>query len=75
MEKKNNGGFQKGLRAFTIGSTIAIQFAASVLLGLYGGRFLDGRFDTAPWLMLVGLLLGLAAGSMSVYKLVSRYFN
>ncbi|MBU4534186.1 MAG: AtpZ/AtpI family protein [Eubacteriales bacterium] len=75
MEKKENGSLPKGMGAFTLGSTIAIQFAAAVLLGLWGGRFLDSYLGTDPWLMLVGLLAGLGAATMSVYRLVSRYLN
>ncbi len=75
MDKKENGGLHKGMRAFTLGSTIAVQFAVAVLLGLWGGRFLDSYLGTDPWLMLVGLLAGLGAATMSVYRLVSRYLN
>lgn len=75
MSENKNGGLHKGMRAFTLGSTIAIQFAVAVLLGLWGGRFLDSYFGTGPWLMLAGLLVGLAAAVSSVYRLVSRWFN
>lgn len=75
MSEKKNGSLHKGMRAFTLGSTIAIQFAVAVLLGLWGGRFLDSYLGTDPWLMLTGLLLGLAAAVSSVYRLVSRWFK
>lgn len=44
--------------AFTSGFTLL----AGMLIGYYGGRFLDSRLGTAPWLTLVGIMLGVAAG-------------
>lgn len=75
MTDKKNGGFHKGMRAFALGSTIAIQFAVATLVGLAGGRFLDAHFGTEPWLMLVGLFAGLAAAILSVFRLISRWFT
>lgn len=74
MNGKGNG-FSKGMKAFALGSTIAVQFAASVFLGMWVGRWLDERFGTAPWLMVVGLLAGLGAGTLGVYRTVSRTFS
>ena len=44
--------------AFTSGLTLL----AGLFLGYYGGRWLDGLAGTAPWLSLVGILLGIVAG-------------
>ncbi|HKW73337.1 MAG TPA: AtpZ/AtpI family protein [Candidatus Dormibacteraeota bacterium] len=46
---------------------IGIYFAAAVLLPLLGGVALDKVFHTAPVFVLVGLVLGLAAGGVAVY--------
>jgi len=62
------------MKAFAIGSTLGIQFAASVLLGFWGGRFLDHRLGSEPWLMVAGVLLGVAAGTIGIYRVVSRLF-
>ena len=32
------------------------------------GRWLDGKFDTAPWLMIVGGLIGSAGGMVSFIR-------
>jgi len=64
----------KVMKAFAIGSTLGVQFAASVLLGFWGGRFLDHRLGSEPWLMVVGVLLGVAAGTIGIYRVVSRLF-
>lgn len=46
---------------------IGFYFAAAVLLPLLGGVALDRVFHTAPVFVLVGLVVGLAAGGAAVY--------
>jgi F0F1-type ATP synthase assembly protein I len=48
------------------------ELAASVLLGLFGGQWLDRRLGTAPLFLLVGVLLGMAAGFWNLYRLSLR---
>ncbi|MBO8129412.1 MAG: AtpZ/AtpI family protein [Peptococcaceae bacterium] len=60
------------LKTFALASTIAVQFAASILLGFWGGSFLDHKLGSEPWLTLVGILVGIAAGTLGVYRVVSR---
>jgi ATP synthase protein I len=43
-------------------ASVGIEFSISVVIGLLGGRWLDGKLGSEPWLMIVGLLLGVAAG-------------
>jgi F0F1-type ATP synthase assembly protein I len=43
-------------------SSLGIELGLAVVLGLMGGQWLDKQFGTAPWLLLAGLLIGLAAG-------------
>ncbi|MHB1418318.1 MAG: AtpZ/AtpI family protein [Bacillota bacterium] len=49
--------------AFSFGVTMA----ASILIGLFGGRWLDGKLGTSPWLMVVGLLLGVGIAFKSLF--------
>lgn len=58
------GGRQ--LAALTKLASVGIEFSISTLVGLLGGRWLDGKLGSAPWLMIVGLLLGVAAGMRSL---------
>lgn len=48
--------------AFSFGVTMA----AALLLGFYGGRWLDRRLGTEPIFMLVGLLLGVGLAFKSL---------
>jgi len=47
-------------------SSLGFSVALSVFIGLGVGVFLDRYFDTSPWLMMVFLLLGIAAGFRNI---------
>lgn len=59
---------QRASRAAGKYAGIGLQFAASVLLFLYAGQWLDRRFHTAPWGVLGGVALGAAAAFYSMYR-------
>jgi F0F1-type ATP synthase assembly protein I len=44
----------------------------SVALGLLGGRWLDGKAGTKPWLMLAGLLIGVVAGFRGLLRVAKE---
>ena len=58
----------KQLTALTRLASVGIEFSISTLVGLLGGRWLDGKLGTAPWLMLVGLVLGVVAGMRALIR-------
>ena len=54
-------------------SSVGLELGISVLLGLLGGLYADDKLGTQPWLMLVGLGLGLIAGFRGVLRAVKRF--
>ncbi len=48
---------------------IGLELAIAIVIGYFGGRWLDGKLGTSPWLMWIGLGLGLVAGFRSLYRL------
>jgi ATP synthase protein I len=48
--------------------TVGLELALSVLVGLFGGQWLDKKFGTHGILTLVGLTYGLAAGARAVWR-------
>ena len=53
-------------------SSIGMALVAATVVGLGGGYYLDRWLGTAPWLMLVGLGLGIAAGFVNLFRSVKR---
>jgi F0F1-type ATP synthase assembly protein I len=53
-------------------SSVGLEFGLSVVLCVLLGLWLDGKWDTSPWMMLLGLALGLAAGFTSLLRNLRR---
>ena len=56
-------------------STIGISLAAAIFIGIGFGYFLDHKVfkgSTAPWLTLIFLGFGIAAGFKNLYMLTKR---
>jgi ATP synthase protein I len=49
-------------------ASIGIEMGVATAIGWYAGYWADGRLGTGPWLMLVGLLFGVAAGFRGLYR-------
>jgi len=49
---------------------LGLQFVVAILLSLYAGMWLDAKLHTAPWLMLVGALIGASAGFYSMFRVL-----
>ena len=47
---------------------VGLQFAASILLFFFVGRWADSRLGTDPWLLVLGVFTGLVAGFWSMYR-------
>lgn len=61
---------RRWIRQVGVLSGVGLTLVISTVLGLYGGLALDRWLGTSPWLMLVGLLLGIAAGFVNLFRAV-----
>ncbi len=55
-----------------LGMRVAVEMAAAVALSVGVGWLLDGWLGTRPWLMVVFLPLGFAAGILNVSRVATR---
>jgi ATP synthase protein I len=53
-------------------SAVGIELVAAILIGYFGGRWLDERFDTAPYLTNSGLVFGIFAGFKALFDLARK---
>jgi ATP synthase protein I len=53
--------------------SVGMVLVISTLVGAGGGYALDRWLGTAPWLMIVGLLLGMVAGFREMLRMIERY--
>jgi F0F1-type ATP synthase assembly protein I len=53
-------------------ASVGIELSLSTVIGALGGRWLDGKLGTTPWLMISGLILGVVAGFRSLIRTAQR---
>lgn len=58
-------GFRQGM---SIAFRLGVEMAVATFLGAVMGYALDSFFNTKPWLMVIGLFFGVAAGGLGVYR-------
>ena len=57
--------FRRGLSiAFRLGTELTV----AVMIGAVMGYALDYYFDTRPWFLAIGVVMGGAAGCLNVYR-------
>ena len=69
------GGRKKHLRRARLWldvSVVGIQFPVAIGLGFFFGRWLDRQLGTDPWMMLVFLLFGIAAGFVNLFRITAQ---
>ena len=64
-----------GLRSAATLVAIPSLLIVSPLVGFFLGNFGDKKLHTAPWLALLGLVLGFAAGAREVWQIYKRYLE
>ena len=61
---------RRWIRQVGVLSGVGLTLVISTVLGLWGGHALDGWLGTSPWLTLIGLLFGIAAGFVNLFRAV-----
>ena len=53
-------------------SSIGLTLVVATVIGLVGGYYADRWLGTTPWLLLLGLVLGIVAGFVNLFRSVKR---
>ena len=59
-------------RALAELSAVGMTLVLETVIGLAGGYYADRWLGTAPWLLLSGLILGIVAGFVSLFRSVKK---
>jgi ATP synthase protein I len=54
-------------------SAVGLEIALAIGIGYFGGRYLDGKLGSAPWLAWVGFGAGVGAGIKALIRVVRTY--
>ena len=68
LQRLRGGESGRSLGAAGKYAGLGLQFAASILLFLYGGQWLDRKLGTAPVFLLLGVFTGAGAAFYSMYR-------
>jgi ATP synthase protein I len=59
---------QQGWKGINRYATVGLEFGLSLLVGLFGGRWLQAKLGTGNWLTFLGFGFGIAAGYRAIYR-------
>jgi ATP synthase protein I len=71
MRQNNRSPF----KAMALMSAIISQLVGSILIGIFAGNWLDRQCGTEPLFLIIGLLLGLAAGTYSMLVSIRHFYS
>jgi ATP synthase protein I len=63
---------RRTFREFAYYSSLGLSVSFAIFIGLGIGVVLDRKFDTSPWLTLVFLVFGIAAGFRNIALVIKR---
>jgi ATP synthase protein I len=52
---------------------VGIEIAVAIVIGYFGGNYLDKKLGTQPWLMYLGLLAGIGAAIKALVRVTREY--
>lgn len=61
------------VKAMALMTSITSYLAGSILLGVFLGRWIDGKTGTFPFFLIIGLLLGLSVGVYGTMRLIQEF--
>ncbi|MFZ4452989.1 AtpZ/AtpI family protein [Salibacterium aidingense] len=65
----------KPFQSAALTSAVLSYLVGPLLIGVFGGRWLDDQWGTAPLFMVIGLLAGLGGGVYGLVRLLNRYLG
>jgi F0F1-type ATP synthase assembly protein I len=72
-DPKDKESRNEALNAFGLIGAIGVDMAACTIGGTYLGIWLDKLWGTTPWMLLLGIMLGLTAGIIGIVKLLAVF--
>jgi len=69
------GRDQEWARSLVLVSQLGLTFSMPIVFGALAGRALDERLGTSPWLLLILLLAGVAAGVVASYRVLAKVLD
>ena len=62
----------KAIKNLTYISQVAFIMLTPILLGVYFGNWADEKLGSSPWILMVGIFLGVSSAFLNLYKFVMK---
>jgi ATP synthase protein I len=72
VEEDTDPDSRKMLKQSTRFLAVGLEMGIAMLVGVFGGEYLDDRFDTSPVFLILGFIVGFGAAGKAVID-VARY--
>lgn len=72
MSRKDKSGRSDLAKALKFFTHVAVHIIVCVAIGVFLGMWLDSRFGTSPWLLIIFSFLGMGAAFKSIIELGKR---
>jgi ATP synthase protein I len=63
------------MKAFALMTTISSYLVGAILIGVFGGRWIDDQFNGGGIFLVLGMLVGLATAIYGIYKAVQQFMG
>jgi ATP synthase protein I len=67
------GNNRVDFRKLAEAGSVGLILPSSIAVGLFLGYMLDKWLHTAPWMLLIFLVLGVVSGLLSLYRAMKKY--
>ena len=54
---------------------MGFYIAIAIVLGIWGGHWLDGKFNTNPLWLIIGSILGVAVAALGVFNMLKPFIE
>lgn len=71
-QSKDVGEKIKSFKVWTLAGELGYMIAIPIVLLALAGRLADKQFGTAPWLMLLGIIVSVFLSSAIIYKKIKK---
>ena len=75
MRKRKSQLNSELIKYINLVTQLGLTVISSILIFLVGAIYLEKKFQTDGILILIGVLIGVAAGVLTAYKLLKRYLE
>jgi len=65
----------RGMAYAALFSEIGLSLLVTTLVGVLAGRWVDEQLGSLPLFVIVGFLAGAGAGTVMIYRLVTRFLK